>query len=101
MTRLIASHRMHNRITSHRTHQVIGESLYWPRVPMAQQAKRKTKRTFKVYMCVRSGVNNIGPMTFTAFLLEAGMVTDLQQKNVTVETTPGKSLFFGGEEAMK
>ncbi len=73
--------------------QVIGDSLYWPRVSMGSSTTRTTKRQFKVLMRVRTNVNNLGPMPFlaTVYRLDAGgVVTDLRQTLVTVQVTPGK-----------
>lgn len=76
---------------------MVGESLLWPRVPMGQDTKRRTKRKFKVLVRVRSGVSNVGPMTFTAIVyrLEDGVATDLQHASATIQVTPGKTLFGG------
>lgn len=83
----------------HRQHtKVVGESLLWPRVPMGEDTKRATKRKFKALVRVRSGVNNVGPMTFTAVVYRVegnGVVTDLHQASATVTVTPGKSLLGG------
>jgi hypothetical protein len=77
---------------------VVGEDLLWPRVPLGQQTKRRTKRRFKVLVRIRSGVSNLGPMPFAAvaYRLENGVATDLRQASATVQVTPG-TFFLGGK----